>query len=342
MRIGTNPAKTNNKIEAKSYHRIIIPVFIPNLDEDYFIQSLVILKLTIESILKSIHSKTRISIFNNGSCEAVSQYLEKIFEAEASIDQFINNKENVGKINAIYAVVKSNIEPLFTITDADVLFKRGWQQEVEKVFEHFPKAGIVSPVPFSTLYSSDLARMNLWEGLVRSKLHSTPVPNPNGLKHFEKSIGRAMFKEIHYQQFITLEHSGKKAVLGSGHFVCTVRAQVFQMAPTSPTTYKMGGEVMADYFDKPNRDAGFLRLATLGNYAYHIGNRMESWLEKEVQMLKETNSNDVQINEQIDFNVKPYSALATWMSKVFYILFIKTSFGKRLFLKYVGIKNYNY
>ena len=39
MRIGTNPAKSDNKIEAKSYHRIIITVFIPNLEEDYFKQS---------------------------------------------------------------------------------------------------------------------------------------------------------------------------------------------------------------------------------------------------------------------------------------------------------------
>ena len=323
MRIGTNPAKSDNKIEAKSYHRIIIPVFIPNLEEDYFKQSLDIFKLTIESILSTIHRKTRISIFNNGSCEAVSHYLKRIFEAEDSIDQFINNKENVGKINAIYAVVKSNIEPLFTITDADVLFKVGWQQEVEKVFEHFPKAGIVSPVPFSTLYSSDLARMNLWEGFVRSKLNSSPVPNPEGLKHFEKSIGREMFKEIHYQQFITLEHRSQKAVLGSGHFVCTVRAQVFQKGPLCPTMYKMGGEVMADYIDKPNRDAGYLRLATLGNYAYHIGNRMESWLEKEMEKLKEINKTDFQINEQINFNVKPYAAGAKWVSKVFYKFFVK-------------------
>ena len=39
MRIGTNPAKTNNKIEAHSYHRVIVPVFIPNLEEDYFKES---------------------------------------------------------------------------------------------------------------------------------------------------------------------------------------------------------------------------------------------------------------------------------------------------------------
>ena len=60
------------------------------------------------------------------------------------------------------------------------------------------------------------------------------------------------------------------------------------------------------------------------------------------EKLKEINKTDFQINEQINFNVKPYAAGAKWVSKVFYKFFVKTSFGKRLFLKYVGIKNNNY
>ena len=151
-----------------------------------------------------------------------------------------------------------------------------------------------------------------------------------------------MFKEAHYEQFITLEKDNFKAVLGCGHFVCTVRSQVFEKGPKSPTLYKMGGKVMANYIDKPNRDSGYLRLATLDNYAFHIGNTMEDWIATEIEKLKNLNHEGYQINEKIDFKVKPYSKSARWMSKVIFKIFIKTSFGKRLFLKHVGIKSKDY
>ncbi|MBW2937713.1 glycosyltransferase family 2 protein [Aureisphaera sp. CAU 1614] len=342
MRIGTNPAKENNKMILNSYHRIIVPVFIPNLEEDYFKDSFDILKINLESILLTIHDKTRVSIYNNGSCKIVSDYLNALFSTEDKVDQYLISKVNIGKINAIYSIVKSNLEPLFTITDADVFFKSGWQQEVEKVFENFPKAGIVSPVPFSTMFKSNFGNLNYWEAFVRSKLKVIEVPNPEGLRHFEESIGRKMFKETHYKQFISLVHKNGQAVLGSGHFVCTVRTQIFRKGPNFPTQFKMGGKVMTDYIDKPNNDAGFLRLATVSNGAYHMGNRIESWMLEEIKELKKATDISKPINERINFNVKPYSIVAKWLSSVFYKLFLRTSFGKRLFLKYVGIKDPDY
>lgn len=342
MRVGTNPAKENNKIILDSYHRVIVPVFIPNLEDDYFKESFDILKLNLESILLTIHHKTRISIYNNGSCKEVFAFLEELYSKNESVDQLISSKTNIGKINAIYSIVKSNTEPLFTITDADVLFQSGWQQEVEKVFEHFPKAGIVSPVPFSTMYKSNFGDLNLWEAIVRSKLKVAEVPNPEGLKHFEESIGRKMFKDIHYRKFITLFHKGESAVLGSGHFVCTVRSQVFEKGPSAPTTFKMGGKVMADYIDKPNNDAGYLRLATLKNCAYHMGNKMEPWLKDEVEKLKNMSNTTNTTNEHLNFEVKPYPWMARVMGKLMHKMILKTSIGRRLFLNYVGIKSAEY
>ena len=71
MRIGNNPEKNSNKLEIDSYHRIIIPVYIPNLTEDYFKDGLKILKLCLGSLLHTIHAKTRVSLINNGCCEEV-------------------------------------------------------------------------------------------------------------------------------------------------------------------------------------------------------------------------------------------------------------------------------
>ena len=78
MRKGTNPEKKDNLLDIDQYHRVIIPVYIPNLTEDYFKEALVILKLCTQSLLKTIHSKTKISIIDNGCCTEVSDYLKSL------------------------------------------------------------------------------------------------------------------------------------------------------------------------------------------------------------------------------------------------------------------------
>jgi hypothetical protein len=64
MRIGTNPEKKKNKIPIDSYHRVIIPVYIPHFN-GYFKDSFNVLKLCLDSLLKTVHLKTRITIYNN-------------------------------------------------------------------------------------------------------------------------------------------------------------------------------------------------------------------------------------------------------------------------------------
>ena len=182
MRKGGNPEKTNNVLEIESYHRIIVPVYIPNLIEDYFKDGLKILKLCLDSLLMTIHSKTKISIINNGCCDEVICHLEEVYAQNSSVDQLLHSKINLGKVNALYSVIKSNLEPLLTITDADVLFLKGWQQAVEKVFVDFPKAGMVSPVPSSIMYDSSFVNATFYYGFSKGILKFQDVINPDALR----------------------------------------------------------------------------------------------------------------------------------------------------------------
>ena len=45
MRIGNNPEKEQNILEVDAYHRVVIPVYIPNLTEPYFKDGLKILSV---------------------------------------------------------------------------------------------------------------------------------------------------------------------------------------------------------------------------------------------------------------------------------------------------------
>ena len=168
MRIGSNPEIKNKDIKINAYHRVIIPVYIPNF-EGYFSDLLEVFKLCLESLLKTVHNETRITIFNNNSHQLVKEYIDSKYSESNIIDQVFHSKENLGKVNAILASSQGNLEPLITITDADVLFKKGWQKAVEEVYIGFPEAGMVSPVP-SPLAYNNLTANNWTYALLKGKL----------------------------------------------------------------------------------------------------------------------------------------------------------------------------
>lgn len=278
MRVGSNPSKTNYKIEIESTHRVILSVYIPNLEEEYFKDSQTIFKYCIESLVNTIHSKTRVSIVINGCCQEISDMIYEYQKRYPLIDQIFYTKENLGKINAIYSIVKSNLEPLLTISDADVMFLSDWQNQVETVFVDFPEAGMVSPVPSSKGFLFSTAS-TLYYGLFKGQIKFQNVKDPEGLINFQTSVGSNLYQKIHLEKYLVVSNGQKEAVIGCGHFVATFRKEVFESAPTKVCQFRvqMGSEV--SYLDDPNDVSGHLRLATLGNYAYHLGNSPQLWMK---------------------------------------------------------------
>ncbi|MBN7817571.1 glycosyltransferase family A protein [Algoriphagus pacificus] len=290
MRVGSNPSKSNYKIEIESTHRVILSVYIPNLEEDYFKDSQLIFKYCIESLLATIHEKTRVSIVINGCCKEIADMIYDYQKKFHLIDQVFYTKENLGKINAIYSIVKSNLEPLLTISDADVMFLPNWQKEVETVFVDFPEAGMVSPVPSSKGFLFSTAS-TLYYGLFKGKIKFQKVKDPEGLINFQTSVGSNLYQKIHLEKYLVISNGLKEAVVGCGHFVATFRKEVFEFAPTKVCQFRvqMGSEV--SYLDDPNDFSGHLRLATLGNYAYHLGNSPQAWMEERLNEIKAGTNN---------------------------------------------------
>ncbi|WP_057935990.1 glycosyltransferase family A protein [Algoriphagus resistens] len=286
MRVGENPTKNiSSEISSAVYHRIILPVFIPNLVDSYFKSSLDILKLNLESLLFTIHDRSRITVVNNGCCQEVREYLERMYNEFPLFDQLYHSKTNLGKINAVYSGIKSNIEELITVTDADVMFKSGWQNAVEEIFYEFPEAGMVSPVPHS-LGFINFSNATTYYGLFKGKLYFDEVRDPDGLKKFENSIQRTILKPIHYQKYLVVDNGRAKGVMGCGHFVATYRRDVFSFAPNFPARDFLSTRSDNDYLDMPNDKGGFLRMATLNNYGYHLGNVHEPWMDVELEKIK--------------------------------------------------------
>lgn len=335
MRIGNNPEKENNQLALESYHRIVIPVYIPNLTQDYFKDGLTIFKLCIQSLLYTIHKKTKVSLIDNGCCAEVATYLQQLYKDNNQVDQLLNSKINLGKVNAIYSAVKSNLEPLITISDADVMFLPGWQTSVEQILKDFPESGMVSPVPSSLGYRSPFINSTVYYGLFKGKLQFEDVVEPDGLVKFQDSIGRVMYNSTHLKKFLTVSNKKKSAVVGCGHFVATMRAEVFKKAPQEVCQHKIVGGSESTYFDIPNDEAGFLRLATKQNLAYHLGNTYEPWMDTKMEIILNTPNAEFCLKELP--KPEPFNPIQIKVGKLFRVLLLKKF--KKSYFKYKGIKS---
>jgi hypothetical protein len=277
MRQGHNPHK--DLIIEKSFynHQIVIPVYIPN-EEGYFKDSFKIFQLCLESLLKTTHSKTFVTIVNNGSCLIVEDYLNDLFKNK-KIQEVIHS-ENIGKLNAILkGLVGHNIE-LVTITDCDVLFLDNWQKETVKVFNNFPKAGVVGIVPQFRSYSHCCGNL-IFDNLFSKKLAFTKVVNPIALQKFYKSIGwDENYNKAYLHWNLTIENNSFTAIVGSGHFIATYKRALFSDLKTY-LSYKLGGDSEL-YFDELPMRKGLWRMTTNDNYAYHMGNVFEDWMEMDM------------------------------------------------------------
>lgn len=324
MRVGFNPHKDKTQATSDYFHQVIIPVYIPN-QEGYFEDSFKILKLCLDSLFKTIHNKTSITIVNNGSCIGVVDYLNDLFQKN-KIQEVIHTS-NIGKLNAVLKGISGNSFPLITVSDADVLFLNGWQEVSYAVFGAFPKAGAVCPTPSSRSLRTFTANV-YWDLFFSNKLKCTPIVNPDALKMFGLSVGDADFyNPVQLKKYLTVTNDDKKAVVGAGHFMTTYRGEVFNNLEDRFTKYKLGGDSEGQFLDIPVVKKGFWRLSTADNYAYHMGNVLEDWMYDTVSKL-------LLNNERSDFDLKPIQS----SSKLAY--FVKSKlFGKFILNKKI-MKSY--
>lgn len=282
MRIGFNPNKDKIQVPNDYFHQVIIPVYIPN-QEGYFKDSLAILHYCLDSLFKTSHDKTYFTIVNNGSCQEVIDYLQKMF-LENKIQELIHTT-NIGKLNAILKGITGQQFPIITITDADVLFLNDWQKATYEVFEVFPKAGAVSTTPNSKMLRYFTSNV-LFENLLSKKLSFTKVVNPEAMQNFGHSIGNSkLYNEFHLDKYLTLAKGNIKAVIGAGHYVATYRGAIFDNLKQRNSIYSLGGNSEVDILDKPLVEQGYWRLSTVDNYTYHMGNTTEDWMSYKVEGL---------------------------------------------------------
>ena len=276
MRIGINPNKEIHQEPSEFLHQIIVPVYIPN-EEGYFIDALKILKICLNSLLNTVHDKTYITVVNNGSCENVVNYLDELF-LKKRIKELIHT-DNIGKINAVLKGLSGNNIELVTITDADVLFLSDWQSETIKIFSKIPKAGVVGIVPQLNMYRSNCDNV-IFDNLFTKHIKFLSVINPEGIINFYESIGWGRdYNQDYLKLGLGLEYKSLKCFIGAGHFVATYKKDIFEEVLSYIGGKKVAG-IGEIYIDNKALEKDYWRLTTHDNYAYHMGNIYEDWMNK--------------------------------------------------------------
>jgi len=330
MRVGFNPHKDQIQESSDYLHQVIIPVYIPN-HQGYFKDSLVILKLCLESLFNTIHKQTFVSIVNNGSDKIVSDYLNLLLE-ENKIQELIHT-ENIGKLNAILKGLAGNEIKLVTISDSDVLFLSNWQLETVKIFNKVPKAGVVGIVPQFKSYESHCGNV-LFDTISSSKLRFMPVKNKNGLIRFYDSLGwDRNYNQDYLEYCLGLKiNSELNVLIGSGHFVATYKKDVFETVKTY-IGYKMGGD-SERYLDTLPLEKDYWRLTTYDNYAFHMGNTIEDWMFE--------NQNHQSDNTIIEYHFhkrKKINRVIYFIKNRIFVKFISINLTIRFFLKWKKLPN---
>lgn len=332
MRVGSNPQKQERKITITTHHRVVVVVYIPN-EEGFYKDSFDVFKMCIDSLVSTLNSKALLTIVNNGSHQKVVDFLNGYLE-ENKIDTLISHKTNIGKIDAMIGAARGAREPYITLTDADILFVDGWQEKVEEVFAQFPNVGSVSPIPVQRglYFGTSSVMKQILLGKIKFKL--APIPeNFEGYNRYMESINWNVEKNAN-MNWAVVEKNGVKATVGSGHQVLTIHRDIlFTKTPSNPSLTLVGNASENNYVDFPIDKSGKMRLATYHNYAFHMGNKLESWMEE----TQEVNVKTMDSKENLGETVSPSPDL--FNSKIrnkWYVL--KKMILKKLF-KFFILKN---
>lgn len=336
MRVGNNPHKDKTQEQTTFLHQVIIPVYIPN-QEGYFKDSLKILKLCLQSLLKTIHNKTYITVINNGSGKVVIEYLDSLYN-NGKVHELIHT-ENIGKLNAILKGLAGNNIELVTISDADVLFLDNWQLETTKVFRALPKAGVVGIVPQFNMFKNKCGNV-IFDNLFNKKLKFIPIKSTEGLIRFYDSIGWDRSYNTDYLKYsLGLEKNNTTVFVGSGHFVATYKKQMFEELK-SYLHFKLGGN-SEEYLDIMPIKYDYWRVTTYDNYAFHMGNVFEDWMYE----ISHDSDKKIVMDSNFKKNKSANSFIVLFKNKVFF-KFFGSAFISKLFYRWkklptTMIKNYS-
>ena len=309
MRQGVNPEKIKNEKNKRYWHRVIIPVYIPNITEVYYSNMLEVFEFCLQSVIKSINiNTTALTIINNNSVNEVDEIIKTHLE---SIDKYVYINENKGKVYTVLNEARAVYESFVTISDADVYFEKGWENEVFKIFKEYDRAGVVAPLACQGLAFNHNYTL-FFDNFLLGKVKYNKVVSDKDCELYIKGLGNNSIlnrnNKYNWKEKQYYLDKKVKAIIGCGHFVATYRSSLFSNQKNFPELkFKNGYE--DSFIDVLGDKKGYYRLSTVKSFAYHMGNKIDNnYLELKNDLIeKQVPFNEIRIRSirnSIPYEVK--------------------------------------
>lgn len=288
MRQGNNPYKSLLSVDPPCELTAGVLSHIPDR-EGYYRHAFDTLKLCIASIRQNADRPIDLLIFDNGSIPAVREYLLELHR-NGEIDYLILSKRNVGRPNAIRQILRSCPGDNVVCTDGDMYFYPGWVQSHLEVLEAFPEAGVIGGNP--TRAHVDFHTKATFRWLSTNPQHVDYQRGQFLTKEMQRAY-LASFGDGNIDETLSVwaeqddhlvRRNGVSAFVGSGHQAFLMPRYAIESLPHRRFEQATGlnPEIMDEVLDSQ----GFLRLSTLNQCVYHIGNALtEPWLIRKYREL---------------------------------------------------------
>jgi len=287
-RLGTNPSR-GQQLEFKPPRvTVAVLVYAPN-QAGYFHHRLDVTRLTIESILANTPEPFELLVFDNGSCQEMTDFLKELNQA-GKIDTLILSQQNIGKLNALWRIANLAQGEVIAYTDDDVYHLPGWLPKHLQVLDTYPNIGAVTGfyIKQRVVMSSEstLKWVQQYEKDHPGMVQKGDLIPPKWEQEYMDNSGRTLERyqsEVAGVEDILVEYQGAKAWVSAHHFQVLIPKKVFievlsEMLDSGWSDLMMGRMVeMDDRMDAK----GYLRLTTNEQTMRLLGNA----IDEEVQAL---------------------------------------------------------
>jgi hypothetical protein len=264
-------------MKQQSIGRVAAPVTLTTIthiphQEGYWEEALSILKLCLDSMLRNAEHPADLAVFDNGSCGPVRDYLLSR-QKEGRLPYLVLSDENVSKLAAQDYLFHAAPGEWVAYADSDVLFFPGWLRESLACLEAFPEAGMVSGRPWRPLSEADHALVEQNRARIRGmacdRVEQGDLIPPHVLRAHAEGLNLDVPNPAAGDLRIT---RGDVSAFDFGsHFQFVTRREVIQKAGRLGHTPTGDGTGVRTWDNRLN-DNGYIRLATVPDLVYHLGN----------------------------------------------------------------------
>jgi len=284
MRRGISPAKRAGLMaHIPGEIGVASLVFIPSLT-GFYARSLEVLDWHLKS-LRSTLPQGEIWVWDNGSALEVKRFLQQRLQ-QGQIDYLMLSQYNLGKTGALNWILAAMPHRYIAFSDGDILFLPGWWEAVQKIFQAFPKAGMVSPAP-------------AFFDVLRGKSRTASLLKTEGFQVYLDTLSDRDI-QLYYQGLgyeipenlptipLVKAPDGTIACAQSGHHVFVMPQEVARAILPLPVDRALSSQNLRVLHERIE-NLGYWQLSTAQTFIYHLGNTplLPSLIKKDIYYIEQ-------------------------------------------------------